>query len=196
MNSSLLKPAILSHLLCAEVGMAASSIPVPWDRLGVKGHHNTKIFTDSVKDEASNPQVVSHVDTFARPNLELPLKHNKEGIVNSYTNNYRFLHTAFVMMENYLCRHDFSITSIDLNPSIQTSSIVRLHYVSSVRLICPDSTVIRPWLSGKRLNINTQLGLLMYYNSTKWAKLEADIHLVDRGSRWKANQRDVHLCPG
>lgn len=77
MNSSLLKPVILSHLLCAEVGMAASSIPVPWDRLGVKGHHNTEIFTDSVKDEASNPQVVPHVDTFARPNLELPLTHQR-----------------------------------------------------------------------------------------------------------------------
>lgn len=44
----------------------------------------------------------------------------------------------------YLSWHDFSIGSTDLNPSIQAGSVVRLHYVSSICLICSHSTIIGP----------------------------------------------------
>lgn len=73
-RSLLLQSTILSHLVCAEVGVAACAVPVPWDRFGVKGRDHAEILTDSVEDEASDPQMVPHGYAFTRPNLELPLK--------------------------------------------------------------------------------------------------------------------------
>lgn len=77
-NAFLLQSAVVSHLLCAEVGVAAGAVPVPWDWFGVEGRDHAEVFTHSVKDEASDPQMVSHVDAFAGPDLELPLKPNRD----------------------------------------------------------------------------------------------------------------------
>lgn len=87
-NKSLLQSTIFPHLFCAEVGVAAGTIPVPWDRFGVKGGHHSKVLTDSVKNEASHPQVITHVDTFTRSNLELPLEVKTDRI---YVDKEQFL---------------------------------------------------------------------------------------------------------
>lgn len=145
---SILQSAVFSHVLCAKVGVAAGTVPVPWDRFGVKRHHHTEIFTDSVEDEASNPQMVPHVDTFTWPDLELPLKHKTQHsycyywLLSVQLYNYKTKKHFAVMTMQYLSWHDFSIGATDLNPSIQTSSVVGLHYVSPVSLVCSHCTVI------------------------------------------------------
>lgn len=70
----LLQTSFLTHLLGAEVGVAAGSVPVAWNRLGVKRGHNAKVFTNPVQEEAGNPQMVSHFNPLTRANLEFPLK--------------------------------------------------------------------------------------------------------------------------
>lgn len=70
-----LQSTLFPHLLGAEVCMAASTVPVPWDWLGVKRGNDTKVFTDAVQEETCHPQMVAHADPLTRANLELPLKH-------------------------------------------------------------------------------------------------------------------------
>ena len=53
--------------------MAASTVPVSRDWLGVKRGDDAKIFTDAVQEEACHPEMITHVDAFTRPDLELPL---------------------------------------------------------------------------------------------------------------------------
>lgn len=95
-NAGLLQSVILSHLLCAEVGVAAGTVPVPWDGFGVKGRDHTEILTNSVKDEASDPQMVAHVDPFTRSHLELPLEHNNQTMMSS--NHSNFFHHVSIFM--------------------------------------------------------------------------------------------------
>lgn len=70
-----LQSTLFPHLLGAEVRMAASTVPVPWDWLGVERGNDTKVFTDAVQEETRHPQMVAHADPLTRANLELPLKH-------------------------------------------------------------------------------------------------------------------------
>lgn len=51
----LLQTPFLTHLLRAEVGVAASSIPVPWNGLGVERGHNAKVLTNPMQEEAGDP---------------------------------------------------------------------------------------------------------------------------------------------
>lgn len=68
--------AVFPHLLGAEVCMAASTVPVPGDRFGVKRGHDAEVFTHAVQEEARHPQMVAHADPLTRANLELPLQHS------------------------------------------------------------------------------------------------------------------------
>lgn len=63
-----------SHGLGAVIAVGTSTIPVTLHGFGIKGHNHTKLFSNSVQDVTSHPQVVTHFDTFTGPNLELPLK--------------------------------------------------------------------------------------------------------------------------
>lgn len=69
----LLEPAFFPHLLGAEVGVTPGAIPVPRDGFGVERGDHAKVFTHSVQDETSHPQVISHLDALAWPHLEFPL---------------------------------------------------------------------------------------------------------------------------
>lgn len=69
-----LQSTIFPHLFCAEVCVAASTVPVPRDGLRVEGGHDAKVFTYTVQDKAGCPQMVAHVDAFTGTNLELPLE--------------------------------------------------------------------------------------------------------------------------
>lgn len=73
----LLQTPFLTHLLGTEVGVAACSIPIPWNGLWVKRGHNAEVFTNPVQEEAGYPQMVAHLNALTRANLEFPLKNNK-----------------------------------------------------------------------------------------------------------------------
>ena len=62
-----------SHLLSAVVTMSSSTIPVSLHWLRIQWANHAKVFTDTVKNETSNPQMVTHLNAFTRPNLEFPL---------------------------------------------------------------------------------------------------------------------------
>lgn len=80
----LLQTPFLTHLLGTEVGVAASSIPVPWNGLWVKRGHNAEVFTNPVQEEAGYPQMVSHLNALTRANLEFPLKNNKTTLATHF----------------------------------------------------------------------------------------------------------------
>lgn len=68
-----LHAARLTHLLGGEVGMAASTVPIALEGLGVEGNLYAPLFSNADQEITSHPKVVSHLNAFARPNLELPL---------------------------------------------------------------------------------------------------------------------------
>lgn len=77
----LLETSFFPHALGAEVGVAASTIPVPRDGLWIEGHHDPKVLTHPVQDEACDPEVIPHLNPFAWSHLELPLQ--RGGVMGS-----------------------------------------------------------------------------------------------------------------
>lgn len=137
----LLQSAILSHLLGAEVCVAPGAVPVPGNRFGVKGRNQTEILTHAVQNEPGHPQVIPHVDAFAGPHLELPLGPSTGGgIINTRVAEGR----RGILQATHLSRHDFGVSATDVDPGVQTCSVVSLRDVSSVSLVCPHAAVIRP----------------------------------------------------
>ena len=54
--------------------MSASTVPVALHWFRVKSHIDTEVFGHTVEDVTGHPQIITHCDTWARSNLELPLK--------------------------------------------------------------------------------------------------------------------------
>ena len=81
----------LTHSLSAVVGVATSTIPVTLKRLRVEGDLDAPLLSDADQKIASHPEVISHINTLAWTNLELPLR-----------------------------RHDFSVDARDLNSGVET----------------------------------------------------------------------------
>lgn len=73
--------SLVPHLLGADVGVAAGAVPVALHGFGVQCGHNPKVFTDAVQQKTGDPQMVAHLDAFARTDLELPLKKHEHGRV-------------------------------------------------------------------------------------------------------------------
>lgn len=69
-----LEAPIPPHLLGAVVGVAAGPVPVARHRFGVQSGHHPEVLADAVQDEASHPEVIAHLDAFARPHLKFPLE--------------------------------------------------------------------------------------------------------------------------
>ncbi len=67
----------LTHGLGGEVAVSPSSVPVARDRFRVEVGNDAEVLGDAVKQEPSHPQVVAHLNPFARADLELPLKKKK-----------------------------------------------------------------------------------------------------------------------
>lgn len=83
-----------SHGLGRVVRVATSTVPVTLEGLGVERGFDTPLFSDSEQEESSHPEVVSHLNTLARTDLELPLS-----------------------------GHDLGVDTRDLDTGIQTSSL-------------------------------------------------------------------------
>lgn len=129
--------------------MAASTVPVTRDWLGVKWGNHTKIFTNTVQEEACHPEMITHVDPFTRSNLEFPLKHKNTidhescfqwavepiNVCSKPKHGWHYKH-------HYLSRHHFCICATNLDSSIKTSSIVGLHYIPTIGFVCSNTTVV------------------------------------------------------
>lgn len=69
-----------AHHLGREVRVAASSVPVTGEGLGVERGANAPLLTDTEKEEAGHPEVVTELDTLTRADLELPLRGHDLGV--------------------------------------------------------------------------------------------------------------------
>lgn len=94
-----------THLLRAEVAVAASTIPVTRERLRVERNLDTPLLRNANEKVASHPKMVTHLDTLARTNLELPLR-----------------------------RHDFCIDARNVDSGIQARAVVRFDQISCEHL--------------------------------------------------------------
>jgi hypothetical protein len=93
---------LLTHGLGRVVGVAASTVPVTGEGLGVEGDLDSPLFGDADEQEAGHPEVVTHRDTLARADLELPLG-----------------------------GHDFGVNTRDVDTSIQAGAVVGLDQITS-----------------------------------------------------------------
>jgi len=64
---------IFSTLLGGEVGMAAGSVPVTLNGLGLEVHIHAELFSDATENELGQPHVVTAFNTTGNTNLVLPL---------------------------------------------------------------------------------------------------------------------------
>lgn len=103
-----------THLLGGEVAVEASTVPVTGDGLGVPGNAGTEVLSDPGKEEASCPKVVTHLNTLARTDLELPLT-----------------------------GHDLGVGTRDLDTGVKTGLVVGLNNVTEDNLAAADTAVVR-----------------------------------------------------
>ena len=75
-----LHAAGLTHLLCRVVGVAASTIPVALERLGVEGNLDAPLLGYTNEKVTRHPKVIAHGDTLAWSDLELPLRGHDLGV--------------------------------------------------------------------------------------------------------------------
>ena len=73
-----LHAAFLPHGLRREVGVAPGAVPVPGHGFGVVRDDDAEVLGDSLEEEAGAPQLVPHVDSLTRADLELPLQKTKQ----------------------------------------------------------------------------------------------------------------------
>jgi hypothetical protein len=69
-----------SRSLGGEVGVASGTVPVALEGLGVERGLDSPLFSDTEEQEPGHPKVVSHLDTLARSDLELPLGRHDLGV--------------------------------------------------------------------------------------------------------------------
>lgn len=108
-----LDATVLSHGESAVVGVAAGPVPVARNGLGVQTDNYALVLGHLLEDEPGHPQVISHLDSFTRANLELPLRW-----------------------------HDFSIGSTDLHTCVQAGAQMGLHYLPPINLCISHSAVV------------------------------------------------------
>jgi hypothetical protein len=101
-----LDTALLAHGLGGEVRVAPSTVPVALlEWLGVERHLDSPLLGYADEEEAGHPEVVTHRDTLAGANLELPLR-----------------------------RHDLGVNTRDINTGIEACTIVSLDQITGENL--------------------------------------------------------------
>jgi hypothetical protein len=83
------------------VGVAPGAIPVTNQRFRVVGNFDAPLFGKTDEKVAGHPEMVTHLDTLTRANLELPLG-----------------------------RHDLSVDAADLDTGIQADTVVRFDQIT------------------------------------------------------------------
>lgn len=99
--------------------MTSRSIPL-FEDLRVVADHNAMLFGDSHEEISGNPEMVTHLDTSAWSNLELPL-----------------------------AWHDLCVCTRDVDTSVETSLVVSIGNSSSKAYVGSDRAVVwtlRTWI--------------------------------------------------
>lgn len=104
LNSSLnvLDASWLTHCLGGVIGVTTCTVPFAGQRLRVEGDLDTPLFSYTDEKVTSHPKVVTHGDTLARTDLELPLGW-----------------------------HDFSVDTTDVDTRVQASTVVCFDQITS-----------------------------------------------------------------
>lgn len=103
-----------THGLGADVSMATSTVPVTsLQGLGVERDLDTEFLSNSRQKVSSHPQLITHVDTLAGTDLELPLG-----------------------------RHDLGVDTRNLDAGVETGAVVGLDDVTGVDLTGTDTAVV------------------------------------------------------
>jgi len=96
-----------------EIGVASSTVPFTGQRLGVEGDLDVPLLGKADEEVTGHPEVVTHLNTLARANLELPLG-----------------------------RHDLGVDTADLDPSVQADAVVGLDQVTCIDLPGAGTAVV------------------------------------------------------
>jgi hypothetical protein len=91
----------LTHGQGAVVGVATSAVPVTLERFRVEGDLDSPLLGNADQKVTSHPEVVTHGNTLARTDLELPLR-----------------------------RHDLSVDTADVDTRVQASTVVSLNEIT------------------------------------------------------------------
>lgn len=97
-----------------DVGVETGTVPVAGDGLGVEGDLDTKLFGDTVEEEAGHPKVVAHLDTLAGADLVLPLG-----------------------------GHDLGVDTGDVDAGVHAGLVVSFDNVTAVDLAGTNTAVVR-----------------------------------------------------
>jgi hypothetical protein len=77
---NVLHATLLAHLLGGEVGVQTSTVPVTGHGLGLDRDLGAELLGDTIQQEAGQPEVVTHLNTLAGADLELPLGGHDLGV--------------------------------------------------------------------------------------------------------------------
>lgn len=91
----------LAHLKGTVVGVAAGSIPITLEGFGMEGNLDAPLFRNTDEKVACHPEVISHRDSLAGANLELPLS-----------------------------GHDLGVDTTDIDACVQTRSVVGFNQIA------------------------------------------------------------------
>lgn len=115
-----LHATLLTHLIGGEVGVQTGTVPVTGHGLGCHRDASTKGLSHAVEEETGDPELVTHCNTLARTDLELPLG-----------------------------GHDLGVGAGDVDTSVQACLVVRLDDVTLDDLAGTDTAVVRALRSGE-----------------------------------------------
>lgn len=77
---NVLHATLNTHLLGGEVGVETGTVPVTGDGLGLNGDLGAELLGNAGQEEASEPEVVAHLNAGAGTDLELPLGGHDLGV--------------------------------------------------------------------------------------------------------------------
>lgn len=75
-----LHSTLFTHGLGRVVGVATSTIPVTLQGLGMERHLDVELFRNTNEEESGHPEMITHLDTLAGTDLELPLRGHDFGV--------------------------------------------------------------------------------------------------------------------
>merc|ERR1711894_422331 len=103
----------LTHGKSREISVGTSTIPISRHWFRIHRNNNSKIFGRTMQQKSAHPQIVTHGNTFAGSNLELPLG-----------------------------GHHLSICARNIDTRIQTGSVMGFDDISTVNLISSHSAIV------------------------------------------------------
>ena len=121
-----------THLLAGEVGVQTGTVPVTGDRLGLEGNLGAEFLSHTVEKEATHPEMVTHLDTLARANLELPLG-----------------------------RHNLGVSAGDLDTGVQAGLVMGLDDITANNLASTNTAVVRT-LGSRETSLGPAIGPVLH----------------------------------